>query len=93
MIKEVDSNSRSPGSSFPTFTQSSTSPPGSPSGGDPRSGMFVQLTMDRCDTNKNGVLEKDEWSHARRDISAADANNDGKITREELDHPHGGKHE
>jgi Ca2+-binding EF-hand superfamily protein len=40
--------------------------------------------MDRCDTNKNGTLEKEEWSNARGDISGADSNKDGKITREEL---------
>ena len=39
--------------------------------------------MDRYDENKNGVLEKDEWSKSRSDISGADTNKDSQITRDE----------
>jgi Ca2+-binding EF-hand superfamily protein len=45
---------------------------------------MVEATMNRYDRNRNGVLEREEWSAFRTDPSAADKNNDGRITRDEL---------
>ncbi len=40
--------------------------------------------VNQYDTNRNGVLEKDEWSKMRDGYWGADRNNDSKITADEL---------
>ena len=50
--------------------------------GDPRTDM-VDGMLRRYDRNGNGVLEKEEYAESRF-IGPADANNDGRITREEI---------
>jgi Ca2+-binding EF-hand superfamily protein len=51
---------------------------------DERMKRMVDGTMNRYDRNRNGVLEKDEWSSFRTDPSGADKNSDSRITRDEL---------
>jgi Ca2+-binding EF-hand superfamily protein len=59
---------------------------GGSSGGDSgdRMAAFSNSLMQRYDSNRSGVLEKDEWKNFRTDPSAADKNKDNKITKEEL---------
>lgn len=45
---------------------------------------FAESMMSRYDENKDGILQKEEWSNMRGDPAAADKNNDGLITKEEL---------
>ncbi len=65
-------------------SSSSKSSSSSSSSSDPRREMMTRMIMSRYDRNKNGVLEKEEWSSFRTDPSAADTNHDSKITKEEL---------
>ncbi len=44
---------------------------------------YARAMVKKYDTNSDGALEKDEWSKMTRDPSAADKNEDGKITPEE----------
>lgn len=73
-----------PSSSGRSSGPSSRSSQGSSSSNDARMEMMARMMMSRYDTNKNGVLEKDEWKQFRTDPSAADTNRDGKITSSEL---------
>lgn len=45
---------------------------------------YAESLMKQWDKNKNGVLEKEEWSQMARRWQAADLNGDGKITLDEL---------
>ncbi|NMC19514.1 MAG: hypothetical protein GYA33_03750 [Thermogutta sp.] len=79
----------SPGSSSsPSSTESrdeggeEPSPPPPPI--DERIARFTDGLMQRYDENKNGVLEKEEWSKMRGDWAPADADGDSNISREEL---------
>lgn len=54
------------------------------SGGDDRFRQYAESLLRQNDRNKNGVLEKDEWSRLRGNPADYDKNNDGKITVEEL---------
>ena len=45
---------------------------------------YAEYMLRSYDTNKNGVLDKDEWSTRRPDLKAADRNNDDVITLDEL---------
>lgn len=56
----------------------------SSSGADPRMEMMMRFSFERYDVNKSGVFEKEEWANFRTDPSAADANRDGRITKEEF---------
>ncbi len=49
-----------------------------------RMGQFADSMFQRYDSNKSGVLEKDEWKNFRTDPTPWDTNKDGKITRDEL---------
>lgn len=83
--RESSSDRRSPpSSSFPTFAATSSTPGAAPAGGDARTEQMMRFMMDRYDTNKSGVIEKEEWGSFRSDPSAFDANKDNKISREEL---------
>jgi Ca2+-binding EF-hand superfamily protein len=72
-------SSRSPSSGTSSVSVVASSSSGS---GDQRTDM-VDGIVRRYDRNGNGVLEKEEYSESRF-IGPADANNDGKITREEI---------
>lgn len=66
-----------------------SSPSGSSSSGSQNSQeykirRYAESLLKRYDKNKNGRLEKDEWGQMRGDPKAADRNNDGIITLEEL---------
>ena len=50
---------------------------------DSRIRYFAQSMLKRYDQNGDGILTRDEWGRMR-DAEAADANNDGKITLDEL---------
>jgi Ca2+-binding EF-hand superfamily protein len=45
---------------------------------------FAESMLRQYDTNKNGVLDRDEWSSTRPDLKAADRNGDGAITCDEM---------
>lgn len=45
---------------------------------------YAASLIKQHDQNKNGVLEKDEWRDLKSEHRAADANNDGVITVDEL---------
>lgn len=45
---------------------------------------YAASLLRRYDTNRNGLLEKDEWSKMSMDVSGADTNHDGVITLDEL---------
>jgi Ca2+-binding EF-hand superfamily protein len=45
---------------------------------------YATSLIKQHDQNKNGVLEKDEWRDLKSEHRAADANNDGVITVDEL---------
>lgn len=49
-----------------------------------RMAMFANSIMQRYDSNKSGVIEKEEWKNFRTDPSEADTNKDNKISKEEL---------
>lgn len=51
---------------------------------DERIRNYAKSLLERYDTNKNGVLEKDEWQHMRGSPERSDRNNDGVITLDEL---------
>jgi Ca2+-binding EF-hand superfamily protein len=51
---------------------------------DPRYLDYYKKLVAKYDTNKDGVLTKNEWSNMSKDPVAADANRDGKITVEEF---------
>ncbi|MEC7565281.1 MAG: hypothetical protein VX738_06310 [Planctomycetota bacterium] len=57
---------------------------GGDSGGADRMAQFAGSILQRYDSNKSGVIEKDEWKNFRSDPSAADTNKDNKITKDEL---------
>ena len=63
-------------------SRSGGGPPGQ--GGGDRMAMFANSIMQRYDSNKSGVIEKEEWKNFRSDPSGADKNKDNKITKEEL---------
>ncbi len=64
------------GGSAGTATASST-PAGPP---DQRNMEYAQRIIGRADKNNDGVLTHDEWKDMLVDISAADADKDGRIT-------------
>ncbi len=45
---------------------------------------YAEGLLRQYDSNRNGQLEKDEWSKMRGDYEKADANHDGVITLDEL---------
>ena len=51
---------------------------------DERITRFADGLIQRYDENKNGVLEKEEWSKMRGEWAPADTDGDGKISKEEL---------
>ncbi len=56
----------------------------SPHATDSRGRGFAEGILSRYDSNQDGVLDRNEWSQMRRDPSAADQNQDGRITSDEL---------
>lgn len=51
---------------------------------DGRIRRYAESLLKQYDKNKNGVLEKDEWSRMRGSPSEADRNGDGVLTQDEL---------
>ncbi len=45
---------------------------------------MLDFTMGRYDSNKDGVIDKDEAKQMRSDPSGSDRNKDGKLTKDEL---------
>lgn len=45
---------------------------------------FAEGILRRYDANQNGVLDREEWGQMRNDPTAADRNQDGQITVDEL---------
>lgn len=76
------------GAAAPAARSVSAQPPSSPPSLskdiEQRYRRFAESLLRQYDANKNGVLDKDEWSTARPDLKAADRNNDGAITGEEM---------
>ena len=62
----------------------STSGSSSSSGGDDRVARYAEGLLRQYDTNKDGVLQKDEWSRMRGEPQKADRDNNGLITKDEL---------
>lgn len=72
------------GSASATPASAAASTTAATPGSDPRLRGFGESILRRYDRNQNGVLDKDEWGQMRRDPSAADRNQDGQITADEL---------
>lgn len=70
------------GTTSDASSQGSTS--GNANANDSRGRGFAEGFLARYDSNQDGVLDREEWSRMRRDPSAADQNQDGRITSEEL---------
>jgi hypothetical protein len=68
--------------SSPTTT-SSTSAPGS-AGGNDRIRRIAQAMLSRYDENKDGILQKEEWSKMSNEPEKGDKNGDGQITLDEM---------
>ena len=69
------------GSSSSSTTTSTSSSPASISD---RTIAYADGLMKSYDENKDGILQKTEWSRMKGDYSAADKNGDGNITKDEL---------
>jgi Ca2+-binding EF-hand superfamily protein len=74
-----------------TSTSSSSSSGGGSSGGSSsgsgdaaRVRAYAEGLLKQNDVNKNGVLDKDEWTNVRSITRDTDANNDGTVTLDEL---------
>jgi len=81
------SASSSSPSAPPSSNASSPPSPAAPSAPpqlDSRMRRYAESLLRQYDKNKNGVLEKDEWSQMRGTWHDADANGDGTITLDEL---------
>ncbi len=57
---------------------------GSSASVDPRVQRMLDFTMQRYDRNKNGYLDRDEWSGMRTNPSSADRNRDNRVDKKEL---------
>lgn len=85
-----DRREESRDSGRPSFGRPGGGPPsGGPSGGssgqpDDRIQRYAQGLMGRYDRNRNGQLEKDEWSEMRGNYAEADSNKDEIINGDEL---------
>lgn len=74
------SNSR-PGSS----SSGGASPSGSSSNsGDDRVARYAEGLLKQYDTNKDGILQRDEWSKMRGEPQKADRDGNGLVTKDEL---------
>ena len=85
--------SYSPSSSTPTTStmtsSSSTAKPSSsggsgPSAPDDRMLRYAEGLLKQYDTNKDGILQRDEWSKMRSESQKADRDGNGLITKDEL---------
>jgi Ca2+-binding EF-hand superfamily protein len=57
---------------------------GGPAQVDERIRAFADMALQRFDSNRDGRLQRDEWSRMRDNPQGADRNGDGIITRDEL---------
>jgi len=84
------STSRPPASSASTSSSSSSSSsssglaPAPANSGDQKVRSYAASLLKQYDTNKNGVLEREEWAQMSGDPKASDRNGDGVITLDEL---------
>ena len=77
-------SSRSPAGGSGRSSPAGSSSSGSQNSQEYKIRRYAESLLKRYDKNKNGRLEKDEWGQMRGDPKAADRNNDGVITLEEL---------
>jgi Ca2+-binding EF-hand superfamily protein len=77
------SSNRSSNSSS-SRTSSTTNSSGSSGAPDDKTKRYAEALMRQYDSNKNGVLEKDEWENMRGDWSPADANRDTRLSIQEI---------
>ncbi len=82
----TSSATTSTGSSSSAGSSSASSPSAAPDPGqmDSRIRAYAESLMRQYDKNKNGVLEREEWSQMRGNWRDADRNGDGVITLDEL---------
>ncbi|MBA4019346.1 MAG: hypothetical protein C0483_19440 [Pirellula sp.] len=76
----TSSSSAKPSSSGSSGGSSS----GSSSSGDDRTLKYAEGLLKQYDTNKDGILQRDEWSKMRSESQKADRDGNGLITKEEL---------
>jgi Ca2+-binding EF-hand superfamily protein len=77
----------SSGSTATTVGSSSSSSFGSAASGNPAEAKYrryAEMLLKQYDKNKNGVLEREEWSEMRGDWKSADLNGDGILTVDEI---------
>jgi Ca2+-binding EF-hand superfamily protein len=67
-----------------SFDSSKTASDSSGSADNEKVRRYAKSLLKQYDVNKNGVLEKDEWSKMRGDPKAGDSNGDGVLTLDEL---------
>ncbi len=72
-----------PSSSTPPTSSSSTSSSSS-SGGDDKVARYAEGLLKQYDANRDGVLQKSEWSNMRGEPKKADRDNNDLITKDEL---------
>lgn len=77
-------SSSTSGYSSSSNSYSSTSSSSSNSGMEARISSYAGSLLRMYDQNKNGSLEKEEWSRMRTNMQPADRNGDGVITQVEL---------
>lgn len=88
------SNGQGGASSQVFYTGGLTSPSSSSGGGgsstkvskedEERYGRMVGFMISRYDSNKNGVLDKEEWGRLSGDAAGSDKNRDGKLDQKEM---------
>lgn len=77
-------SSASTSSSSSSSSSSSGPAPAPASSGDQKVRSYAASLLKQYDTNKNGVLEREEWAQMSGDPKASDRNGDGVITLDEL---------
>lgn len=92
VMSATSSSSANPGLSYGSSSSrpvSSASGGASPSGsssssGDDRVARYAEGLLKQYDTNKDGILQRDEWSKMRGEPHKADRDGNGLVTKDEL---------